>query len=267
MFGTRHAPERLPAARAQHARGFFLAAALRLHERNQFARDERKRDKNGRQHNARHGENDFEIVLVQPVCQPGKLRMVRVQVKSQPALRAENQDVNQAGNHRRNGERQVNQREQNIFAAKIKFRNRPGRADAENAVQRHGDGGGGERELDGAPGVRVAQGCKIKADALGKRLREHKHQRKEKKQAQKHQRDADEQRGARAAVRSSCGDARPDAACERWSRRASCEVAGVVTVRPPLQHVDAEQQPKRDDEHHDGDGGGFRDNQTCPVPA
>ena len=55
-------------------------AALRLHQRNQFARDERERDKNRRQDNARHGENDFDVVIHQP--------------RAEPALRAENQNVN-----------------------------------------------------------------------------------------------------------------------------------------------------------------------------
>ena len=54
------------------------------------------------------------------------------------------------GNHRRNRERQVNQRDEHGFAAEIEFGNRPRRRHAENAIQRHGNAGGDEGQFDGA---------------------------------------------------------------------------------------------------------------------
>ena len=59
----RDAAERLPAARAEHGRRLLLLGALRLHQRNQLARDERKRDEDRRQHDPRHREDDLEVVL------------------------------------------------------------------------------------------------------------------------------------------------------------------------------------------------------------
>ena len=46
-LGKRDAPEKLPAVRAEGQRRFLLRAALRLHERDQPARDEGKRDERG----------------------------------------------------------------------------------------------------------------------------------------------------------------------------------------------------------------------------
>ena len=44
-------------------RRLFLVAALRLHQRDQLARDERKGDEDRRQHDAGHGEDDLDVVL------------------------------------------------------------------------------------------------------------------------------------------------------------------------------------------------------------
>ena len=123
--GQRDAPEGLPARRAQHARGFFLFLALRLHQRDQLARDERERDEHRGQHDARHREDDLHVVVAQP--------------RAQPALQAEQQHEDQPGDHRRDRERQVDQREQHVLAAEVELRDRPGRRDAEHQVQRHRD--------------------------------------------------------------------------------------------------------------------------------
>ena len=175
----RHPPERLPAAGAQHARGLLLDPALRLHERNQFARDKRKRHKHRRQHDAGHGKNDLDVVRQKP--------------RTEQPLRAKQQHVNQSGNDGRNRERQINQRDEHGFAAEIEFRNRPRRRHAEDAIQRHGDAGGDERQFDGAQGVRVVERVKIETGALGERLRENRRQRHDQEQTEKQQRRADEQ--------------------------------------------------------------------------
>jgi hypothetical protein len=65
-IGNGDPEEHLPAAGAQHARGFFLFATLRLHQRDQFARDERQRDEDGCQNQTRYGEDDLDAMRIQP---------------------------------------------------------------------------------------------------------------------------------------------------------------------------------------------------------
>jgi hypothetical protein len=75
-------PEHLPARGTEHARGLLLLlAALRLHQRDQLARDEGEGDEERRQHDAGHGEDDAHLVRLQP--------------GPEPALRAEHQHVDQ----------------------------------------------------------------------------------------------------------------------------------------------------------------------------
>ena len=116
----RHARERLPAACAERQRGFLLVVALRLHQRDQFARDERKRHENRRQHDAGNGEDDLDVVCRQP--------------RPKPALRAEEQHVDQAGDDRRDRERQIDQRDQQALSDEIELADRPGRAHAEDEI-------------------------------------------------------------------------------------------------------------------------------------
>ena len=59
----------------------------------------------------------------------------------EPALQAEEQHVDQAGDHRRDRERQVDQRDQQVLAAEVELGDRPGRGHAEDRGQRHGDRG------------------------------------------------------------------------------------------------------------------------------
>src|SRR5258705_5931088 len=66
----RHAPESLPTAGAEDARRFFFLAALGLHQRNQLARNERKRDKNSGEHDPRHSENNLDVMLGKPRAEP-----------------------------------------------------------------------------------------------------------------------------------------------------------------------------------------------------
>jgi hypothetical protein len=79
-----------------------LLPALRFHQRNQFTGDERESDEDRRQHDARHGEDDLDVVCLQP--------------GAEPALRAEHQHVDQARDHRRHRKRQVDQGDQQALA-------------------------------------------------------------------------------------------------------------------------------------------------------
>ena len=121
----RDAQERLPAARAEHERGLFFLGALRLHQRDQLARDERERDEHGREHDAGQREDDLDAVLGEP--------------RAEQALRAEQQHEDQAGDHRRDRERQIDQRDQERAAGESEPRDRPRRRDAEDEVERHRD--------------------------------------------------------------------------------------------------------------------------------
>ena len=64
-------------------------AALRLHERNQLARDERKRHKRRRQHDARHGKDDFDVVIASARSKPAlaRQRAARKSIPQSPAKR------------------------------------------------------------------------------------------------------------------------------------------------------------------------------------
>ena len=79
-------------------RGFLLGVPELLHDRDQLARDEREGDEHRRQHHAGHGEDDLDA------------RARRATVRT--ALRAEHQHEDQAGDHRRHRERQVDQGDQ-----------------------------------------------------------------------------------------------------------------------------------------------------------
>src|SRR6476659_8815695 len=61
-----HAQKNLEAARAQHARGFFLLGSRRFHYWNDLSRDERKRDENRRQNDSGNREHDLEPVIHHP---------------------------------------------------------------------------------------------------------------------------------------------------------------------------------------------------------
>ena len=106
-FGNVTVQEHPETAGAERQRGFFLGGPLRLHERYQFARNKREGHEQGRKHDAGDGEDDLYVVRSEPT--------------SKPALRSEQQHEDQARDDRRNGERQVDQRHQQVLAAKVKF--------------------------------------------------------------------------------------------------------------------------------------------------
>ena len=81
-----------------------------------------------------HGEDDLDVVRREP--------------RPEPALQAEQQHVDQAGDHRRHRERQVDQRDQQALAAELELGDRPGRGDAEDEVERHRDGRDQQRQPD-----------------------------------------------------------------------------------------------------------------------
>ena len=80
-----HVPEHLPAVGTEQPCSLLLLRALLLHQRDQLTGHERYGNENGRQDNARQGEHDLDIVVLQP--------------RTEQALRAEHQHVDQAGDH------------------------------------------------------------------------------------------------------------------------------------------------------------------------
>ena len=120
MFGkvTR---KRSAARCAERDRRLLLLRALLLHQRDQFARHERKRHEDRRQHNARHREHNLDVMRLQP--------------RPEITLRAEQQHEHQARDHRADRERQIDQRDQEGLAAKLEFRDGPGRDHAEHQIE------------------------------------------------------------------------------------------------------------------------------------
>ena len=207
--GQRHAKEGLPTRCTQHDGGLLLFAALCLHERNQLTRHERKSDENGRQHNAWHGKDDLEVVVRQ--------------IRSEPSLRTEQQHVDQARNDRRNGERQVDQREQQVLAAKLELGDGPRCRHAKHHVERHGNQRDGQRQDNRGQCIGLDQRFEINIHALLERLVEHARQRHEQEQREEDERHEDQRRthpGGFGGGTLSCG---------RASRRCLAELTGNST--------------------------------------
>jgi hypothetical protein len=102
---------------------------------------------------------------------PGRAKTIGKALRHQPAadqgIRAEHQHDAQARHHRRDGKRQVDQGDQEGLAAKVEFGDEPGRRDAEDGVQRHRDGGDGQRQPDCVARVRVGQAAQRGGHAVG----------------------------------------------------------------------------------------------------
>ncbi len=96
-------PEHLPAIGAEQARSLLFLGALLLHQRDQFTSHERHGDEDGRQDDARQRKHDLDVVIRQP--------------RPEQALGAKHQHVDQARDHWRHRERQVDQRHQHALAA------------------------------------------------------------------------------------------------------------------------------------------------------
>ena len=171
-------PEGLPAVGAQGERGLFLLSAGGLHDRNELARDEREGDKDRRQHDPRHREDDFEVVRSQPFAKK--------------ALQAEQHDEHQPGDDRRHRERQINQGDQHGFAAEPEFGDGPRGGQPEKGIERDANTRHQERQANGRPGVRVGERIPVERPPFRQRLDENVHQRQEQEYQAKCQCDRDE---------------------------------------------------------------------------
>ena len=101
---------------------------------------------------------------------PGSAKMIFrscvAQPLAEPALQAEDEHEDQAGDHRRDRERQVDQREQQVLAAEVELGDRPRRGDAEDEVQRHAIAAASERQPDRRQRVGLGDRGEVDVDAL-----------------------------------------------------------------------------------------------------
>jgi len=152
-------PKHLPTARAQRHCGQLLLVTLRFHQRNQLAGHERQGHKRGGEHDAGYCEDHADVALHQP--------------RPEPALGAKQQDEHQARHHRRDRQRQIDERDQEHAAAELKACNGPGRRDTKHRIEGHGQQRNQQREANGAPGFRVRDGLDIRRPARAEGLVEH----------------------------------------------------------------------------------------------
>ena len=215
--GQRDAEEGLPAARAERQRRLLVLRPLLLHDRDQLAGDEGEGDEDRREHDAGHGEDDLDAV--------------RLQERAEEALRAEEQHVDQARGHRRDRERQVDQRDQEALALELELGDRPGGGEAEDEVGRHRDRRDDQRQLDRGERVALGDRREVGADALREGLEEDDDQRQQQEDSEEGDRDA---RSARSAPHGALGASRT-AERQRQRRRAS--------ARQPLREPPAGSRP------------------------
>ena len=114
------------------------------------------------------------------------------QPRPEPALAAEQQHEHHARDDRRDRKGQIDERQEQVLAAEVELRDRPARADAEDQVGRHRDGGGQKRELHRGDGVGILHGCEVRTETVGKRLDEDRRQRQDQKEPEKREHDRDE---------------------------------------------------------------------------
>ena len=125
---------------AHGERGLLVGAAVAGHQRNELAGDEREGDEDRREHEPRQREDDADVMVLEP--------------RAEPALRAEQEHEDQAGDDRRDREGQLDQGDQGRLAAEVELRDCPCRGEPENGVERDRDGGDDEGEPDRCSGRR-----------------------------------------------------------------------------------------------------------------
>ncbi len=156
MFGRVTRKNVCQARRAERQRGFLVRAALGAHQRNELASDEGKGDEHRGENEPRKREDDADVMRVEPW--------------PEPALGAEQQNEDEARDDRRDGEGQLDQRDERRLAAEVELGDRPGGGDAEDRVQRNRDRGDDQRQPDRRPSVRLADRGEPHLPALAQRF-------------------------------------------------------------------------------------------------
>ena len=109
------------------------------------------------------------------------------------ALAAEEQHEHHARDDRRYRKRQVDQRNQQLLAAKLELADRPRRGDAEEKIRRHGNRRGRQRQRQRRHGVGLSNRVQVGRPSEPERLGEDGGERHREKQAEKPQRDGGQQ--------------------------------------------------------------------------
>lgn len=176
------ARELIPLMQAQGSEeeeaGLFFLRPLRLHQRNELACHKGKGHKSGGKNNAGHRKDDFQIM--------GFYQW------TQPTMRPKEQHIDEPRDYGRHGKRKIDQGEQKILARETVFGDTPSRTDAQQRIERNGNGSNRECETQGSQGFCVMQCGKICAQTFVQCLNEHNHQRQEDDERKKGQADADQ---------------------------------------------------------------------------
>ncbi len=173
-----HAEEGHPTSGPQGDRGLLLVVADLLHQRNQLARHVGERHQHGGQNDSGHGEDDADIVVLQP--------------RPEPAPQAEYEHVDHARDHGRDRQRQVDEGNQKALAREFELGDRPGGRQPENRIQGDHDQCREQGQSDGGKRVGVAEAVQVEPDALGEGGDEHRCQRRQQQCGQEQERQRDE---------------------------------------------------------------------------
>jgi hypothetical protein len=111
------------------------------------------------------------------------------QPRAEPALRAEHEDVDEAGDDRRDGEGKVDQGREEALAPEAELRDRPRRADAEDDIGRDDDRDREQSQADRRKGVGIADRGKVESEALVEGLGKDDDERQDEEEGQERQRD------------------------------------------------------------------------------
>lgn len=144
--------EGAPAGRAERGGGFLEIAALRLHQRDQLAGDERRGHEHRREDDAGDREQDLDPVFIQH--------------RTKNALQAVDEEIGDTRDDRRDRERDLDDDQQEPPAREIEFGDRPGGCDTEGGVDRNGDDRRKHREPDRMQCIRVNDRIAIDSPAL-----------------------------------------------------------------------------------------------------
>ena len=179
---------------AEGERGLLVLRTLLLHQRDQLARDEGERDEDRREDEPRQREDHLHVVIDEP--------------GPEMRLAAENEDEDQARDHRRDRERQVDQGDEEAFSPELELRDRPGSGDAEDDVQRHRDRGDRQGQAHGGERIRLADRLQHRRDALSERLDQHHRQRQHDEEREEAEREHDQRDAQRRRLGSDIDPAR-----------------------------------------------------------
>ena len=151
---------------------------------------------------ATNGKVTNIVASTMPGDRKDDLDVVVGKPRAEPTLHPEQQHIDQAGHHGRHRKGQVDQRDQQLFAAKLELGDRPRRRGAEDQIERDRDARHQQRELDRGQRIGLYQRRKVRGPALAQCLDEHGCQRYNEERGQEAERDDRAARSAPTVARS-----------------------------------------------------------------